>query len=70
MWHRANDWIAKQWLGKTVRRTHDCDKPFPGDNGLSIVEDTMWDERGALHIRCINQYWTPASKLEILDEEK
>jgi hypothetical protein len=64
--HEANQWITSNWLGKTVRQTAvriDTCAPMPGS---STVVDTMWDEKGALHLQMANGYWCPAAIMEIV----
>ncbi len=71
MTHQADSWIASHWMGKEViqaRGDADC----IGRRGK--VEETFFDERGALHCRMVhnsmhgmtNEWWCPAEKLELI----
>lgn len=73
-WHPANDWIASQWIGKTVRQwvetfpeREGCGKGNARSEHLrtSVVTETLWDEKGALHIHTADGYWCPARLLEV-----
>ena len=66
-----NTWIASQWMGKSVKQvtgSSDC------IGRVGIVEETMWDERGALHCRMVHnsmhgmssEWWCPAINLEVV----
>jgi hypothetical protein len=58
-----NAWISSKWMGKSViqaRGSADC----IGRKGT--VEETMWDEKGALHCRMSGDWWCPAASLEII----
>jgi hypothetical protein len=62
--HQADPWIAKNWMGKTVRQTGG----IPSLIGrVGRVEETFFDEKGALHCRSVgnSEFWCPASLLEI-----
>jgi hypothetical protein len=71
MAHKADQWIASNWMGKEViqaRGSGDC----IGRKGK--VEETFFDEKGALHCRMVHnsahgmtsEFWCPAINLEIL----
>ena len=65
--HPTDDWIAGEWVDKTVRQTSSCDGPTDKSVGrISIVTETMFDERGALHCHTQDGHWCPASRLEIV----
>jgi hypothetical protein len=68
--HKANNWIAANWMGKAVKQiagSPDC------IGRVGNVEETMWDERGALHCRMVHnsahgmtsEWWCPALLLEL-----
>ena len=55
MAHVMDKWIEKQWMGRFVKQI---------DSGrMSKVVETLWDEKGALHIRTEDGYWSPAVNL-------
>ena len=68
MAHKADAWIAANWMGKTVEQV-DGDTDCVGRTGK--VEETFFDEKGALHCRIVkesahgmsSEFWCPASKL-------
>lgn len=71
MAHEADPWIASNWMGKEVRQERgsaDC------VGRVGEVEETMFDEKGALHCRMVhnsahgmtNEWWCPAALLEIV----
>jgi hypothetical protein len=76
MAHKADSWIASQWMGKEVRQERgspDC----IGRTGK--VEETFFDEKGALQCRMVkesahgmsSEWWCPAALLEFeLYQEK
>lgn len=63
MAHAADSWIEKLWQGRDVREVG-------GPHSLGRtgkVEETMWDEKGALHCQMTGGWWCPAKWLEIVD---
>jgi hypothetical protein len=74
MAHKADAWIASNWMGKTVRETggpHNL-------NRRGVVEETFFDEKGALHCRMagiglipagicsqVGDWWCPALHLTL-----
>lgn len=60
MKHQADSWIAAEWMGKNVEQV----SGFPDCIGRTgKVEETMFDEKGALHCRMSGGWWCPAVKL-------
>lgn len=61
--HEADEWIAKQWMGKLVMQTGGIPE-LVGRKGC--VVETLFDEKGALHCRCTgaSEFWCPASMLK------
>jgi len=69
--HKADPWIAKSWLGKIVKQISSCDGPSASDKSIgriSIVTDTFFDEKGALHCLTEDGRWCPAARLEIIPQ--
>ena len=56
--HEADAWIVKSWMFKNVRQIE--------SGRIGKVEETRFDEKGALHCRTDDMIWCPASKLDIL----
>ena len=69
-WHPANDWIASQWIGKTVRQWVET---FPDDPDnarsehlrTSVVTEVRWESSGALHVKTADGIWCAARVLEV-----
>ena len=61
--HEADKWIASLWQDATVQQVEpvgDC-KPMAG---TSTVVETLFDEKGALHLHMANGYWVPARVMQ------
>lgn len=61
-------YVEQQWQGKPVRQVQALDALDLGRTG--IVQETFWDETGALHCRVLGrvEFWCPARKLEIVKQ--
>ena len=67
MAHKADTWIAGEWMGKAVEQVAgdaDC------IGRIGKVVETFFDEVGMLHCRMNTNFWCPASKLRIMDREE
>lgn len=66
MSHKADNWIASNWMNKTVKQVSSSDLNDKSIGRVSVVVETMFDENGALHCKTKDGYWCPASRLEIV----
>ena len=62
--HEANAWIESKWLNQSVKQISGITELI-GRSG--IVQELMWDEKGALHCKMHNGWWCPASMLKIIE---
>lgn len=70
MSHQADNWIASEWMNKTVKQVPYTDGSNDEAIGrISVVVDTLFDEKGALHCKTKDGFWCPASRLEIIDNK-
>lgn len=58
-----NAFISEMLVGKKVIR-----KEPDGHVGVHVVSEVFFDENGAPHINDEKAYWTPASKLDIVED--